>query len=113
MIYVASPYSASEAGLALARFQAVTKFVLHLIKHGKDPVFSPITYFHPLTEFGALPTDAGFWQDINMQFLRRADELYVLRLPGWDVSKGVTLERRVASILGIPVTHFNPDFSKF
>lgn len=110
MIYVASPYSSPILQVPEQRFRATAQFVLHLLQEGAGPVFSPIVYFHPLATQAALPTDAGYWHNTNMQFLRRAEVVFLLRLTGWEQSKGVAIELNVAKMLGIPVRHFSPDF---
>jgi len=111
MIYIASPYS--SPGLPTVqeqRYQAAVKFAGLLISQGL-PAFSPIAYFHPFSQAYKLPGDAQFWHNTNMRFLRGADAIFLLRLPGWEQSKGVTIELNIAKALGIPRSDFGPDFN--
>jgi hypothetical protein len=115
MIYVASPYSADKKlevntrkALEAKRFQDVLKFVYALTKQGYV-AFSPIVYYHPLALIGNLPGDAEYWWQINSNYLRFAEALFVLHLPNWDQSKGVQLEMKVAKTLNIPTLHFDKD----
>lgn len=109
MIYLASPYTTPIASVLEQRVTAAIQFTALCIQQGL-PVFSPIMYFHPLAIHFNLPTDSGYWHNINMQFLRRADAVFALRLMGWEQSKGMKIELNVAKVAGIPVVHYGPDF---
>lgn len=109
MIYIAAPYSSGLPTVVESRLVETTKFVMTLLSQGV-PAFSPVLYFHPLAMAMGLPTDAGHWHNHNMQFLRKADAMFVLRLTGWDQSKGVQIETKIAKALGMQVVHFGPDF---
>ena len=62
---------------------------------------------HPLVAYG-LPTDWAFWQRVDVEHLRRCDEVVVLMLDGWDRSAGVREEVRLARELGKPVRYVVP-----
>lgn len=109
MIYIASPYSTPIASVLEERVHKVTQFTGLMIQQGY-PVFSPIAYFHAYAKAFNLPTDAGFWHQINMQFLRKSECLWVLRLVGWEQSKGLTIERKIAKSLAMPIIHFDANF---
>lgn len=108
MIYVASPYSSPLPELEAQRFDQVRHFVHSLLNQGYVP-FSPILYCRPIAITMRLPQDAQYWLRFNMQFLRKAEGVFVLRLPGWDQSKGVQVELKQARILSIPVVHWVSD----
>lgn len=114
MIYVASPYSATglepntARDLQYKRFQDALRFTYALTKNGYV-AFSPIVYYHQMAILGNMPVDAQFWWGMNSDFLRKADALFVLHLPGWDQSTGVQLEMKVAKQINIPIVHFNKD----
>lgn len=110
MIYVAAPYSSPLVGIQEQRLERTIEFVLHLTSRGVT-AFSPVTYFYPLARALNLPEDATTWHNHNMQFLRRAEAMFVLRLTGWDQSKGVQVEMKLAKALNIEIAHFAPDFS--
>jgi hypothetical protein len=38
---------------------------------------------------------------MNMRMLDKADQFYVLRLPGWESSKGLAAETTYAAVLGM------------
>lgn len=110
MIYVAAPYSSPLVGVQEQRLDRTIEFVLHLTRQGVT-AFSPVVYFYPVARALNLPEDATTWHNHNMQFLRRADAVFVLRLTGWDQSKGVQVEMKLAKALGVQIAHFAPDFS--
>lgn len=91
MIYLASPYSSSEPGLAAHRFHMTEYYVAKYMQQN-FAIFSPIVHCHALAENYNLPTDAQYWWGYNKAFLEKADELWVLRLLGWEESKGVRVE---------------------
>lgn len=104
MIYLASPYSHQSFAEVENRFALTEQCTYELMKRGL-PVFSPIVHCHQIATDYNLPTDAKFWEKYNMQFLRKADAIYVLKIDGWDESKGVAQEMGVAKALYLPL-HF-------
>lgn len=115
MIYIASPYSAAKElevntrkALEAKRFQEALKFVYALTKQGYV-AFSPIVYYHPIALMGGMQTDADFWWGVNSYYLRKSESMFVLHLPGWDQSKGVQLEMKIAKAINLPILHFDKD----
>jgi hypothetical protein len=107
MIYVASPYSHRDPAIREHRFQMVEKYIVSELRQ-KMVAFSPIVYAHKMAvEFG-LPTDAEYWKGFNNSIMRRCDSIVILRLKGWDRSKGVEYERQLAEELHMPVNYANP-----
>jgi nucleoside 2-deoxyribosyltransferase len=107
MIYLASPYSHSEAVVREQRFRAACQATAWLIAAG-HVVFSPIVHGHPLVHHG-LPTDWSFWERFDRDHLVRCDEVVVLMLDGWRDSVGVAAEIRIAAELGKQVRYLAPD----
>lgn len=98
LIYLATPYSHKDKEVEKARFEIVTKVSAILTKHGYIN-FSPITQSHEQSLRCDMPTNWHFWQHIDRCFLRKCDELWVLSLPGWLESVGVTAEIEFAKSL--------------
>lgn len=109
MIYIASPYSSSSSIVTESRVFKTQAFVDHLFSEG-ILAFSPILYCHPIAKRLSTPTDAQFWHEFNMSMLRHTEVMFVLRLEGWQNSKGVQMEMRVCKILSIPIVHYGEDF---
>jgi hypothetical protein len=107
MIYLASPYSHTNPEVVLERFQEAEIATATLLKNG-EKVWSPIVHCHALACAYQMPTDAQFWKSYNEDFIRRADEVLVLQIQGWDASKGVKMEIEFANFVGIPLNYITP-----
>jgi hypothetical protein len=94
------------------RYQKAVDFVTHVFLTGGPPVFSPIVYCHPFAVANKMPVDAEYWMKFNMAFLRKAEALFVLRIQGWEKSKGLQIEMNVAKMLDIPIVHYNDKFEE-
>jgi len=107
MIYLASPYSDPNPAVMQQRFDAVCRYAGHLMLQGKV-VYSPIAHCHPIAERVNLPRTWDFWEKFDRGMLKRADELVVLKLPGWDTSKGVAAETSIAHDLDLHISYVDP-----
>ncbi len=108
MIYLASPYSHPEATVRASRFRATCQAAAKLIQQG-HLVFAPIAHSHPMTEFG-LPPDWRFWERHDVEFLRRCNELVVLKLDGWRESRGVQAEIDLALEMDLPIRYLDAEW---
>ena len=68
-------------------------------------VFSPIAHTHPIAVSGGMDLDWTQWEYFDRWFLERCDELLVLMLPDWTLSKGVAAKMAIARELGKPVEY--------
>ena len=103
MIYLASPYTHPDPSVRASRFRATCQAAAKLIQQG-NLVFAPIAHSHPMTEFG-LPSDWRFWECHDVEFLRRCNELAVLKLDGWRESRGVQAEIDLAIEMDLPIRY--------
>ena len=95
MIYLASPYTGTPAEQD-DRYEKTLQYTLYQICLG-HPVFSPIVYGRQFeSKIGGTAYD---WQTFNDALLGRATSLWVLRLPGWDTSRGVARELQLYQFL--------------
>ncbi len=106
MIYLASPYTHVDASVRESRFDAACMATSTLMRAGLS-VYSPIVHSHPLVRFG-LPIEWEFWQAHDCEHLRRCDQVMVLPLDGWKVSRGVQAEIALAMELGLPIRYLSP-----
>lgn len=116
MIYLASPYSVlnpekySEQGIKnrlTRRFKQVCKKAAELMLDG-EVVFCPIAHSHPIEVNGMSERKNGdFWLEQDFGVLEHAKKLVVYRMPGWEVSNGVTREIAFAQEKGIPVEYID------
>jgi hypothetical protein len=110
IIYVASPYSSESRYEMERRYQEVRRFMAWLFKQqsGGTPYgyYSPIQSWHITAVTHGLPTDHKVWRDMDRRFLDVADSLYVLKLDGWAVSKGVMDEIGYARLKCKPILYW-------
>lgn len=102
MIYLASPYSSPDPVIVKTRFLLVEQCCAALIKRGEF-VWSPIVHCHEMSLRYEMPGDHEFWLNYDKDIMRRADAIYVLKIPGWAESKGVQMEIEFAKYNNIPL----------
>jgi hypothetical protein len=110
MIYVASPYSNDHHSVMEDRFLEAEKFVARALLLGLH-VYSPIVHCHQLACKYDLPKDAKFWEKYNHDLLERSDAVIVLRIDGWEDSKGVSAEMSHARDRGIKIITVGTDIT--
>ena len=108
MIYLASPYTDINFEIVEKRVAQTMLCFANLCREGMN-VFSPILMCHEASIRHRLPGHAAFWADMNTNFLRRSDAIYILCLPGWATSKGVRMEIDLAQTLNLPCKFIDID----
>ena len=63
-------------------------------------VYSPISHSHPIAVQCDLPLDYDHWEEADKAFIDWCDAVYVVRIPGWKKSTGVTKEIEYARSQG-------------
>ena len=108
-LYLACPYSDNDRQKREYRFERANEEALLLMQQGHI-VFSPITHGHAIAQTATLEQreqvamNHNFWMEQCVSFLTEwADAIVVLCLPGWQLSRGVTMEVEIAKEKGIPV----------
>jgi hypothetical protein len=71
-------------------------------------VFSPIAHSHPIALTGALPTNWEYWKAYDETMISSCRALAVLKLNGWDESRGVREEVEIARKLGLTTYYTGP-----
>lgn len=106
-VYLAGPYSHEREAVRDARAVAHAAIAGRLMADG-DAVFSPIAHGHFVTQYGELDAmDQEFWMEQVLPWLEVSQALYVLKLDGWEQSKGVAREMIFARENGIPITYLD------
>jgi hypothetical protein len=106
LIYLASPYTHPEPAVREARFRAVCRAAARLMRGGQH-IFSPIAASHPLTAYG-LPGHWEYWEAYDTAMIGACGGLIVYTLPGWEESKGVGAEIRIAQRRGLEPSYLGP-----
>ena len=107
LIYLAVAYSHADPVVREERFQIARRAAAELARKGHD-VFSPICHSHPIATIGGAPTDWEQWRRVDERMLTACDDVWVLMIPGWYTSRGVTAEIEMARKLGKPVNFLPP-----
>lgn len=108
--YLASPYSSRLETPELRWKQMEKRFydVMHALawmNAQKLWAYSPIVHCHEMASRYKLGTDNNYWKEFNRAFIRPAESVTILCLPGWRESEGVTDERQFTTEIGKPL-HF-------
>lgn len=104
MIYLASPYSNLDPYVREERYIRAMSGLGYLL-HQKKWAYSPIVHCHEIKKVASLPPGHEFWLDFDREMIKRCDKVTVLRIGGWEQSKGVAAEIAFAEEQGIPVDY--------
>jgi hypothetical protein len=113
IIYLACPYTHPDPSVRLARFEAATSTAAELIKRGHI-VFSPITMTHPIDVVlaGAAQTlGSDYWVSFDEAFMDFCSEIIILKLDGWEGSKGIAREIEYFRKQGKPISYLEASLS--
>lgn len=100
--YLASPYSHPDPDMMQARYEAARDMTAVLANSGIF-CFCPIAHTHDMAKANHLPTNFEFWDNWNQAMIRGSCGIIVLKLTGWEESKGVTAELQFARSIGKPI----------
>lgn len=107
LVYMASPYSHPDSDVMQQRFQEAACHAAKLMREGIN-VFSPITHTHPIAQYD-LPKGWDFWKQYDEKMLAVCDSMIVLKLDGWEQSKGVQAEIEIMGKAGKPIEYQEPE----
>lgn len=102
LIYLASPHTSVDPMVREVRYLQAMKALAQLVQEG-HLVFSPIVHTHELAKTYAWPMTFDYYAKLDLAWLEKVDELWVLMLEGWDESKGVTAEIKKMDELNKPI----------
>jgi hypothetical protein len=92
--FLSSPYTRYADGLEEA-YRAACRAAGALLAQG-TPVYSPIAHGHAIERESGITLTHDEWMRHCKPFIYGAGGVVVLKLPGWQHSDGVTLERKIA-----------------
>ncbi len=99
--YLACPYSDPDPNVKALRHTIVNRVAFDLIRQG-ILVYSPLTHNLPIDQQGIFGSWKD-WKEFDHAMLARCNRLLILKLPGWEASKGVAAEIAYAKECGIPI----------
>ena len=105
LLYLASPYFHNDSRVKLARLEA-NRIAVNVLINIYDNIipFSPILYGSSIPHDDVSPCCG--WYNFDLMFLKKCDVMKVLKLPGWEESRGVFMEIGVAKSLDIPIEYW-------
>ena len=107
LIYLASPYSHPNYDVREVRCKQVQRVCAELARRSIH-VIAPIAHWAPIAQDHNLPYEYEFWQELDRKMIRACDEIWVLTLDGWQDSRGITYELRIAREFDKPVKLMDP-----
>ncbi len=107
MIYLACPFRHTDPKVQRKRCAATHYFAAQLALGGKH-VFSPLTHNELLIDIINDAVPGEHWMQFDLAILAICKSLYVLKMEGWELSKGVAREIAFAKEHGIPVHEIDP-----
>lgn len=108
--YLSCPYTHPDPRVQKMRLCAANWVAYDLFKNGVY-VYSPLTHNIPINNLG-VHGNWVTWKDFDHSMVARCDRLIILKLPGWEVSKGVAAEVECAKQLGLPIEEMPFDEEK-
>lgn len=105
--YLASPYNHPDPSIMESRRVAACRKAGELIASG-IAVVSPIAHNVAVIRESGGETGWERWQAQDLAMLSACKKILVLRLPGWEASKGVAAEIKAAAAMEIPVEYIDP-----
>lgn len=94
------------------RYEYAAKRTAEFMKRGIT-IFCPINHCHPIAEKHDMPRTWEFWKNHDLDYIRAAEGLWVLDMPHWKESTGITAEILYGLGLGRIVTHVDcSDYSE-
>lgn len=108
MVYVATPYSRYKYGLGCAAYDAC-RHAEYLVRELGLSAWSPIVHGHQLSLWDKLPPrDHLLWMKINAPLMEASASCVVVKLEGWQDSRGIAEEVAYFQAAGKPVVEMDP-----
>lgn len=104
MIYIISPFWHEDESVRDRRRNIAIRYTDALIKRGVN-VFCPLKYSQ--NNITKSTKEEGYWLSFDVEIMRCADEVHVLKVDGWKESKGVAIEIKEADKLKIPIKYIS------
>lgn len=106
--YLGIPYNHVDGRVMDYRAELSDIICADLMKKGRL-IYAPISSCHHIAKKYGLPRNWEFWQKMDEQFVCICKRLLVVTVDGWDISTGLTAERKLAEKCGIPIEKIDPE----
>lgn len=102
LIYLACPFRHDDLFIQRKRCAAAHYVAAKLTLEGKH-VFSPLTHNEQLIDLTNDKMPGEHWMQFDLAILDICQSLYILKMDGWEASKGVAREIAFAKNKGIQI----------
>ena len=106
MKYLAAPYSDPDPTVVQERMEQVYYYLSRFIIAGEH-VLTPLAMHEPVIRY-EMDGAYSFWSTYCLDLLKRCDSMVVLKLKGWETSRGVQAEIDFCKDNHIPVSYVEP-----
>jgi hypothetical protein len=106
-IYLALPYMHNSPTMMDLRADISDIISVDLANQGYA-VFAPISAWHKIAVKYGMRGDWEFWKHFDEAFIKCCKKVSVIKLPGWNISTGVTAEINIAEENDIEVDYIEP-----
>ena len=107
LIYLACPFRHADLRIQRKRCAAVHYAAAQLSLQGQY-VFSPLTHNELLIDIIHDAVPGEHWMQFDLAILAHCQRLYVLKMEGWELSKGVAREISFAKEKQIAIAFVEP-----
>lgn len=107
LVYLASPHSHEDPAVREQRFLDVCKAAARLFDRGFW-VYCPIAHTHVIAQHMRDAMKWEAWAAYDERMLSLCGALVVLKLDGWQESRGVAAEIALAQGMGLPIEYMEP-----
>lgn len=108
MIYLAAPYFHLDNDIIQHRMEKVYSFMASRLKQGEH-ILTPLAMHEVVIRQSDIPNDFEYWGKYCLDLLSRCDKMIVLKLPGWEASRGVSQEIFFCIKHGIPIEYVSEE----
>lgn len=107
LVYLSSPYTHENVFVRNQRALEAARATAWIINNLRITVFGAIVHTEPLTPYH-MPMQWEFWAEFDTVYISRSKEVWVLCIPGYTNSMGVTTECKIARDLGRKIVYMVP-----
>lgn len=107
LIYLACPFRHEDVNIMKKRCAAAHFVAAELTSKGCF-VFSPLTHNEILIDICEDKVPKEHWMEFDLSILSICKKLIILKMSGWDISKGVQREIVFAKNKNIPIEEIDP-----
>jgi len=114
LIYLAGPYADPNADVREERVNRYAEAVAYFINNAEQLfLFSPILQCSHVANRHDLPHDFSFWAQRDFFMIKKSSAVWVLTLPGWEKSYGLSQELEYAESIKRDVLYVLQESTEF